>query len=160
MDSSAETAVGAGDHVLAADDLRKAQDPIGDKARMLDHVGRVAYDAGNDNLPLREFYILPDPPFVLVADVAGLERVALRANGEYEIDNVGERDVGRVRPVPASPADVITDAIFRQSAERVVERLDARGRSGAGHSQAELCLGRLSPAERQPHQGRESPRPA
>jgi len=39
-----------GDHVLAADDVGKANDPIGDETRMLDHVGRMADDAGNGTL--------------------------------------------------------------------------------------------------------------
>src|SRR5215471_18134104 len=57
-------------------------------------------------------------------DIACLDRVGLRPNGEHEVDNVGERDVSRVRPVPAAPADVITNAIFGQSAKRVIERIN------------------------------------
>src|ERR1700757_4694028 len=46
MDSSTEAAVGAGNQVFAADDLRKPDDPIRNKTRMLDHIGRMAHDAG------------------------------------------------------------------------------------------------------------------
>jgi hypothetical protein len=41
-----EAAIGAGNHVLIADQSRQAGQPLGDKLRMLNHVRRVADDAG------------------------------------------------------------------------------------------------------------------
>ena len=41
MNAAAEAAVGAGDDVLASDQLRVLDDPIGDKLGVLDDVGRV-----------------------------------------------------------------------------------------------------------------------
>jgi len=89
MDSSTEATVGAGNHIFAADNLCKTHDPIRDEARMLDHVRRMTDHSGNENLVLRQFYFLPHAPFVLMADIARLDRVGLRANGEHEVDNVG-----------------------------------------------------------------------
>src|SRR5437762_12377809 len=42
MDAPAEATIGAGDDVLAADELCKANDPVRNQTRMLDHVGCVA----------------------------------------------------------------------------------------------------------------------
>ena len=57
--------------------LREALDPVGDDLRVLDHVGRVADDARQDLLAVRQLDVLPDPPLVLVADVGRLERVVV-----------------------------------------------------------------------------------
>src|SRR5262249_18638159 len=48
-----ESAIRPGDDVLAADDLREADDPLGDQLRVLDQVRGVADDPGNENHPLR-----------------------------------------------------------------------------------------------------------
>src|SRR5262249_56196440 len=104
--------------------LCETRDPIRDETRMLDHVRRMTDHSGNGDLGLRQFYCLPHAPFVLMADMACLDRVGLRANGEHEVDDVGERDVSRVRPVPAAPTDVVTNAIFGQSTKRVIERIN------------------------------------
>ena len=70
MDSSTEPAVGAGNHIFAADNLCETRDPIRDETRMLDHVRRMTDHSGNENLVLRQFYFLPHTPFVLMADIA------------------------------------------------------------------------------------------
>src|SRR6185369_10130450 len=44
-----EPTIRAGDDVLAADDLREADDPLGDQLRVLDQVGGVADDPGDEN---------------------------------------------------------------------------------------------------------------
>src|SRR3979490_3638507 len=64
-----KAAVGAGDHVLAPSHLRKPDDAFGNKFRMLDYIGAVAYYAGSQNLPLGKFDLFPDPPLVLVGGV-------------------------------------------------------------------------------------------
>ena len=55
--------------------IGEAHDPLGHQFGMLDHVGRVADDAGQDQLAVGQLDVLPDAPFVLMADVAGLERI-------------------------------------------------------------------------------------
>jgi hypothetical protein len=46
-------------------------------------------------------------------------RVGTNANLEQDVDDVPERQVGGVRPVPAAPADVVADPIFGQTAQGV-----------------------------------------
>ena len=70
---AAEPALGRGDDPLAADQVREAQDTVADQLGMLDDIGRVADDSGQDQLAVGQFHVLPDLPFVLVADIAGLE---------------------------------------------------------------------------------------
>jgi hypothetical protein len=54
-----------------------------------------------------------------------LEQVRPGGDLQHDLDDVAHRDVGNVRPVPASPAQVEADAILREPADGVVERLDA-----------------------------------
>ena len=75
MDAAAQPAIGRGDDPLPADEIGKAQDALGDQLRVLDHVGGVADDAGQDQLVVGQLDLLPDLPLMLVADIAGLERV-------------------------------------------------------------------------------------
>ena len=91
---------------------------------MLDDIRGVADDTGQDQLVVRQFDVLPDLPFVLVADIAGLERIGLDVDRQHDIDDVAHRDVGDVRTVPAAPAQMETDPLLRQAVDRVVERFD------------------------------------
>ena len=68
-----EAAVGAGDDVLAADQLGEPHDALGDQLGMLDDVGGVADDAGDQHRALRQLDVLPHLPLVLVARVGPLE---------------------------------------------------------------------------------------
>ncbi len=77
MDAAAETAVGCGDDVLASDQVGEADDAVGDQLGMLDDVGGVADDARKEDLAVGQLDVLPDLPFVLVPDIARLERVGL-----------------------------------------------------------------------------------
>ena len=64
VDAPAEAAIGAGDHVFAARHLGEAADAVGHQFGMLDYVGGVADDAGDEDFPLRQLGVLPDPPFM------------------------------------------------------------------------------------------------
>ncbi len=76
MDAAAETAIGRGDDALAADQVGKAQDALGDQFRVFNDIGGMADDTGQDQFVVGEFDVLPDLPFVLMAHIAGLERIA------------------------------------------------------------------------------------
>src|ERR1700759_3453856 len=82
MDTPAKTAIGRGDDPLPADQVSKTKDAFGDKLRVLDDIGGVADHAGQDHLVLRQLDILPDLPFMLVANVASLERIGARIDGQ------------------------------------------------------------------------------
>ncbi len=124
MDPAAQPAVRASDHVLPAHRLGEPGDPVGDEFRVLDHVGGVADHARDDDLARRELDVLPHLPLVLVPRVARLEHVGAGVDGQHHVHDVPHRQVGRVRPVPASPAEVEPDAVPGQTGDRVVERLD------------------------------------
>ena len=72
MNAAAETAIGAGDDVHAADHFGVTHNPVCHHLRVLDDVGRVAHDAGNEQLAVRQPHIPPDAPFMLVPRIAGL----------------------------------------------------------------------------------------
>ena len=59
-----------------------------------------------------------------MTNIAGFERIGPGIDGQHQIDEVAHRDVGRVRPMPAAPAQMEADAVLRQAAECVIERLD------------------------------------
>src|SRR6516165_8447374 len=74
MDAPAEAAIGAGNDVLAPHDAGKSQDAVGDELGMLDDVGGVADDPRDQDLALGQFDVLPNSPFVRVANIARLDR--------------------------------------------------------------------------------------
>jgi len=134
MDSSTQAAVGAGNHIFAADNLCETHDPIRDEARMLDHVRRMTDHSGNENFVLRQFYFLPHAPFVLMAYIARLDRVGLRANGEHEVDNVG-------RTLPAA---------FAASASRHRTALTCGDQTGGGRVPSYRFRSSSAPRRRSP----------
>ena len=59
MHPAAETAVGSGYNILAADDVNEGENTIRYQLGMLNDRGCVAHHAGNENLPGRQFDIPP-----------------------------------------------------------------------------------------------------
>src|SRR5262249_29344132 len=59
MGAAAEAAVGAGDHVLRPDAPGEATDALGHQLRMLDPVGGVRDDPGDEDLAVGKLHILP-----------------------------------------------------------------------------------------------------
>ena len=106
------------------DELRDAHEALGDEFGMLDDVGVMGDDAGDQHASLGQADVLPQRPLVLVARVGLLDQVVAGGDLEYEIDDVGERRVEGVGTVPAAPADVVAHPFAGQPAKRVVERLD------------------------------------
>src|SRR4051794_16581864 len=98
---------------------------------MLNHVGRVADDTGNEYLAVRQLDALPDLPFMLVTGIRRLDHIGAGPHLEDEIDDVLERDVAYMRPRPASPAHMVAHAILPDSFERAVERFDEFGEPAA-----------------------------
>src|SRR5881397_1336106 len=127
-DARPEAAVRARDHVLAPDQAGVPHDPLGDELRVLDEVAGVADHAGDEDLAARQLDVFPHAPLVLVAWVGRFERVGLRAHRQDQVDEVAQREIVLVRTVVTAPADVKADALGRNVAQRVVERLDAQRR--------------------------------
>ena len=93
------------------DNIGEPQNTLGDKLRMLDHIGGMADDARQHQPVVGQLDLLPHLPFMLVPDIAGLERIGIRVDRQHDPDDVPHRDVGHVRAVPASPAQVKPDAV-------------------------------------------------
>src|ERR1700692_2145870 len=91
---------------------------------MLHDVGAVADDARSQDLALRQLDVLPDLPFVFMARIGGFDEVGAGTNLENEIDNLPQRDIGRVRSWPASPANVVAHAIFGDALQSMVQDVD------------------------------------
>ena len=62
---------------------------------------------------------------VLVPRIGGFEQIRLRIDGQHDVDDVLHGDVVQMRAVPAAPAQVITNAIFGDPNEGVIQRFDA-----------------------------------
>ncbi len=124
VDAAAEAAVSGRDDVLPPDRLGVPGDPVRDDFRVLDDVGGVADHAGQDDLALGQLHVPPHFPLVLVPDVGRLERVGARVDLQHDVNDVGHRDVGSVRAVPAAPAQVEADPLGGQATDRVVKRFD------------------------------------
>src|SRR5687768_14636924 len=91
---------------------------------MLDDVGLVADDTGDEDLSLRQLYILPDHPLMFVARVGSFDGISLRINAQDHVDDFFERHITGVRRVHAAPAEVIANAVFRNPTKCMVVSLD------------------------------------
>ena len=65
--------VRAGDYVFATDQVGVTDKALGYQLRVLDHVGYVAHDAGNQDFVRRQLHVLEQGPFVLVTRVRLLD---------------------------------------------------------------------------------------
>ena len=74
----------------------------------------------------RQLCLLPHAPFMLVSDVACLEGIGLRPHLQDQIDDVLERQVVGVRPMPAAPAQVVAHLLLGNADKRVVDGIDAQ----------------------------------
>ena len=74
MDASAETAIGASDNVLAPHHPGEGQDAVGNELVVLDDVGGMADHTRDQDLAVGQFDVLPNPPLVRMANIAGLDR--------------------------------------------------------------------------------------
>ena len=84
----------------------------------------MADDAGQDFLARGQLDVLPQLPLVLVPGVGCLERVIIAVDRQHQVDQVLHRNVGGMRAVPASPAQMEADFVGRQPFDRVVDRVD------------------------------------
>src|SRR3982074_3254347 len=120
MDAAVErplrkAAIGSGDHILAAQGLRVADDALGDEFGVLDDVGGVADDTRDQYFALGQFDVLPDFPLMFVARIGPFDQEGADIGLHQYVDDVLERHVGGMWPGPASPTDVIADPVSRNS---------------------------------------------
>ena len=120
-----EAAIGAGDHVLAADQPGEAHDAVGDQAGCSTVVRWWVITPGIRILPSGS--LLPSQTRHSCSwrgFAASTSR--RRPDLEDQVDQLLHRRVGDVWHVPAAEADVITDPLLRDAFQGVVERLDAQ----------------------------------
>ena len=91
---------------------------------MLDIVGCVAQQAGDEDLAVGQLDVLPDPPLVHVSRVGDLEGVGAGVDHEHVRRDLSERQVMHARTVVEPVAGVQPDLVLGNPAQRVIERLD------------------------------------
>ena len=92
-DTCAEAAIGASEDVFATDQFRVTDQSLGHQVWILDEIGAMADDAGNQGGTLGQLHVLEHPPFVFMAWVGGFDRKASGIHPEDQVDDVPERDV-------------------------------------------------------------------
>ncbi len=95
-----------------------------DELGVLDHVADVPNDARQQHLALGQLHVVPDQHLVHVPVVRAFDRVALRADLQNRVEDRLQRHVGRVRRVPATPADVQPRALLGNALQRMIDGLD------------------------------------
>ncbi len=91
---------------------------------MLDVVVGVSDQARDEDLVVGQLDVLPDPVLVHVARVGDLERVGAGVDAQHVRHRVAQGDVGETRAVVEAVAGVVTHAIGRDVAQRVVHGVD------------------------------------
>ena len=88
MQPAAEAAVGAGDDIVAADQVGKTHYSFRHQLRMFDDVGGMTDNPRDEYFALRQFYLLPDVPLVFVARVGGLDQVGADPYLQQQTDDI------------------------------------------------------------------------
>ena len=123
-DKGRETAIGAGEHPLASDDVGELADALRHQFRVLDVVGAGVDHAGDQHLVVRQFGIAPHRPFMGMPRVGGLERDRLRLSLQDDRQDLLQWNVEVVRALVVAPAQMQPRRTGRHIRQRVVERLD------------------------------------
>ena len=131
VDAPAQAAVGGGHDPLGVDEAGEALDAVGHQLGVLQDVGDVGDDAGDEVLFAGQLDVLPDPPLVLVAGVGRLEAQTVGADRQRQVHDRVEAEVDGVRTVPGAPAHVVAHPGGVDAFQSVVEGLDAHGGEAA-----------------------------
>src|SRR5437763_16645720 len=88
-----KAAIGARDHVLAADEACDPYQTLGDELGMFDDIGRMTDDARDQHLAPGKLHVLPYFPFVLVARVGAFDHIGAYLHPKDEVDDMAARRV-------------------------------------------------------------------
>src|SRR6478609_7210544 len=102
----AVAAIAAGHHVLAADEVSVAADPLRDQLRMLDEVRFRLDDTRNQHLAFGQLDRFEQLPLVRVARIGRLERDCGWPRAKDDVDDVGQRHVAMMRSFVVAPAQM------------------------------------------------------
>src|SRR5580658_5782116 len=126
MDTATQTAIGAGYDALPADYLGVPRDPVCDYLRVLYDIRFVCHQPRDHRLACRKLHVFPNLPFVLVLRVRRLDGVLARLHPQHQVDDVSEWEVGAVRAFPTTPANMVSDLLFRYTLQGVVDQFYMR----------------------------------
>src|SRR5699024_8476307 len=124
VDAATEATVGRTDDGLGTNEASEADETVGYELGMLNNVRGVGDNAGEDPAAA-QVAVLAHAPLVFVADVAGLERVLGDINVQHRVGDVLELDIGGVRAVPGTPAQVVTHTGSVEALEGLVDGINA-----------------------------------
>ena len=91
-----------------------------------------AMTPGMRHLPSGSLVVSQTSHSVGVAGIGGFHAVGSGVDAEHDVHDVAQGYVGGVRAVPATPAEVVADAVLGQAFEGVVQGVDAEGGELAG----------------------------
>src|SRR5436190_10581841 len=112
MNSQAHSTICTADDILATDEACVLNDPIRNQLGMLDDIAGMADNTRNQNFSVRQLHVLPGFPLMLMPRVCCFDRIGSCFHFEHQIDHMLERQIVRMRSMPASPANVIADTIL------------------------------------------------
>lgn len=95
--------------------------PLGHEFGVLNDIGRMADDSGEQNFSFRKFHILPDHPLMLMTRVGHFERIGASVCFYQEINNGLQRYIAHMGPAPASPANVVANLLRWNAFQREVQ---------------------------------------
>src|SRR5215469_17569662 len=119
-----EAAIGSGQEIFPPDQPGKPHDAFSHQFGMFDNVGGMADHARKEQSTGWQFCAFPDPPLMFVPRIGAFDDIGANLHAQYEVDNVAERYVAGMRSRPASPADVVTDAVGGQPRYCFIEHID------------------------------------
>src|SRR5262249_39743138 len=120
----AEAAVGPGDDALAPDHVGETFDALRHQLRMLDQMHAVRDHAWDQELVVGQCDLAPERPFVFVAWVRRLDDTSAGVDLQQQVDEMPELEIVHARRDVDAVAGVEADAVRRDAAQYVVERLD------------------------------------
>ena len=98
-------------------DAGVVDEALGNEFGVFDVVGGVGDDAGDEALAVGQLGGLPDLPLVGVAGIGGFYAVGSSVDAQDDVHDIAQGYVGGVRAVPATPAEVVADAVLGQAFE-------------------------------------------
>ena len=123
-----KTAVGAGNHPLAADDAAVTFNPFRHQMGMFDKISRGIQRARDQDFVVGDLRISPDSPLMLMTRVGAFKLNRLRLGGQRNVNNLMQIDIVMMGPLVIPPAQVHPHAVGRHIFQRGIQGLYLRPR--------------------------------
>lgn len=119
-----EAAVRPGHHVLAADEIGEAHQPLGDQLGMFDDVAGKGDDTGTQDFSLRNLDTFEEVILVLVPGIGRLEAERAGVDLQYVFDDVGQAGLVKARAFVDAVAGVEAHPLGGDGGKRRVGSLN------------------------------------